>query len=135
MNQFEDLQGEILVTIEKDSENTELIFILEDGRKCKLYHQQGCCEDVHIAEIVGDLDDLIGTTIHQAEEISSNDFLAPESEYGPPMSFTWTFYRMATVKGAVTIRWLGESNGYYSESVDFATWEEDSWKHHYQDLE
>ncbi len=84
----------------------------------KLFHDQDCCESVTIEDINGDLKDLVGSPITMAEESTSNE--NPEGvkpEYQD--SFTWTFYRFATVKGYVTIRWYGESNGYYSESVDF----------------
>jgi hypothetical protein len=68
---------------------------------------------VSIEDIVGDLDDLIGAPLLRSEERTQDD---PSREYD---SGTWTFYEFATIKGSVTIRWYGSSNGYYSESVSF----------------
>jgi hypothetical protein len=82
----------------------------------RFYHAQDCCENVSIEDICGDLQDLVGDPILVAEEISNADRPSDVEDLYYESS-TWTFYRFATVKGTVTVRWLGTSNGYYSESV------------------
>lgn len=115
---FEDLKGKVLINIENVNDE-ELIFTLDTGEKYELFHNQDCCENVTIEDIAGDLSDLIGSPILMAEEVTNSE-TNPEGfheEYQD--SFTWTFYKLATIKGYVTIRWYGESNGYYSESVEW----------------
>ena len=88
------------------------------GRRFTMQHNQDCCETVSIEDVCGEPADLVDNPILQAEENSSDDENAAPAYQGCK-SYTWTFYRLATIKGSVVIRWLGESNGYYSESVDF----------------
>ena len=93
--------------------NDALYFEQEDGMHFVLTHIQDCSEDVKIESIDGDLDDLIGEPLLMAEEIIKVD------------GDTWTFYKFATVKGYVTVRFLGWSNGYYSERVNWFYLSED----------
>jgi len=85
-------------------ENDEVCYVL--------YHDQDCCESVVVEDINGDLEDLAGWPLLIAREDHNADGTKLDEE-----SYTWTFYNFATFKGYVTIRFLGTSNGYYSESV------------------
>jgi hypothetical protein len=106
------MAGLILTSIRKNAEEIE--FKTACGQTFFMWHSQDCCEYVYIESVVGDLQDLVGNPLLLAsEEVNKGE---TESEYD---SQTWTFYKFATIKGYVDIRWYGNSNGYYSERVDF----------------
>lgn len=109
-----DIIGHIFTKItgmEKDSD--EILFHREDGVILKMYHKQDCCESVSVEDVVGYVTDLLDTPILYFDD----DTLKSESDKRE--SFTYTFYNLRTIKGSVTLRWYGTSNGFYSERVDF----------------
>ena len=113
-----ELLGKILVDIY--SNVYEIKFITESNDKYLMFHEQDCCESVWVEDICGDLTDLLNSEILEAEDVSDTMGIpCSEEEYNEYESVTWTFYKIGTRKGSVTIRWCGTSNGYYSESVDF----------------
>ena len=121
--QITDLIGKTIIKIVGMEEGSECIYIYtSDGAVYEMYHEQDCCESVSIDDVCGDVDDLVGVPLLVAEERTSNDNPENVSEeiIRYQDSFTWTFYHFATSKGYLDLRWYGESNGYYSESVDFA---------------
>ena len=108
-----DMVGKVFTSVTQDG--TEMVFA-NDTEKFKFLHWQDCCESVYIESIVGELSDLEGEPLLIAEEVSGE--IPVDDEDGYRDVGTWTFYKFATRKGYVDVRWLGESNGYYSESVD-----------------
>ena len=112
MTEVSELVGQIVTDIKINSNNDEVLFTINETLKYRMFHYQDCCETVAIEEIIGDLNDLINTPILVAETRSNQG----DTKWG---TYTWTFYEFRTIKGSVTIRWHGESSGYYSEEVNF----------------
>ena len=136
---MKDLEGLVFKTVEHAElgRGDELHFTTHDGQLYNMHHQQDCCENVYIDDIIGDLQDLINTPILSAREASDSDCTEAQRDVmddeefvmhklitfdddpsGTEESETWTFYLFRTIKGSVTLRWHGSSNGYYSERVD-----------------
>ena len=75
------------------------------------YHEYDCCESVWLTQVDGVSDKIIGSRIVIAEVVTEEK----DAEDGHT---TWSFYKIGTNKGMIDLRWQGESNGYYSETVD-----------------
>ena len=109
---IESMVGQVFTSVTQNG--SEMVFENATERFV-FFHSQDCCEHVSIEDICGDLQDLVGEPLLIAEEVSGEtpvDFNEEEHD-----SVTWTFYKFATRRGYVDVRWFGESNGYYSEGV------------------
>lgn len=85
----------------------EILFIFAGNEAVKMHHEQQCCESVYLEDFNGDIEDLQDCVLIYFEE------RIIESKAG-----TATFYDIQTNRGNVTLVWRGESNGYYSETVN-----------------
>jgi hypothetical protein len=109
---IESMVGKVFTSIRGGVGSGEMVFENATERFV-FFHSQDCCESVDINDITGDLEDLVGEPLLLAEEVSG----ATEPDVEHYESYTYTFYKFASRKGYVDVRWLGESNGYYSEGV------------------
>ena len=118
MTNIKDLIGLTLdeMLIGKDGEGNDRIAILASGRWFTMSHDQDCCESVWVEDVPTLSADARGAKIVDASE----DITTGCEGYGD--TFTATFYRILTEREDVALTWRGESNDYYSESVDFAEW-------------
>ena len=116
-----DLVGRVVTEVSQNEDTISMFF--NDGYVAIFYHEQDCCESVWVEDVNGDWSDLYNTPLLVAEE-RSEAMTEGNNSGGYFESGTYTFYTFRTVKGSVDVRWCGESNGYYSESVDLKLWKE-----------
>jgi hypothetical protein len=133
------LIGQTLKAFEADTSENRVKITTESGKQYLLYYSQDCCENVKIESIQGYLSHLVGAPILEVtEKILSGgdgngdgfdwpDDLPKGPDHYQPESYTWTTFTFTTSKGTVRVRWYGESNGYYSESVSFCERFNPSW--------
>lgn len=118
--EYKQIIGKKVLVVQRDDDSFHLIF--EDGT-AKFYHDQDCCESVYIHTVEGDLKDLVGKVIIDIEEFIGDEH-APDGAEIPELvysddSHTWTKYVIKAGGVEFVMYWFGQSNGYYSESVNF----------------
>lgn len=108
---FEQLTGMTITAVVYKEDNESLLIHL-NTHVLEMIHHQDCCESVYLADVVGSFEDLIGYPLLEVSESIVN------IESAGYESATASYYNFKTLKANVQLRWVGESNGYYSETVD-----------------
>lgn len=113
--QVQAIVGETLSEI--DIGDDQILLTTISGRKFIFDHAQDCCETVRIESVSGEAKTLIGKVVRAVEYEANEGKDPPPSEYAE--SWTRTNITFRVDDSTVITKWIGESNGYYSETVDF----------------
>ncbi len=116
------LRGEKIKGVRFPKEKYFIEIDFYSGNCLKFWHDQDCCEDVDLSDsslVEDELNSLIASVILDFEIITERE--ERENSY-----LTWSFYKLQTSVGNCTIKFQGESNGYYSEEVSLGVFDSDS---------
>ena len=123
--QPEEIIGKVLKDYSVNGNYDKLTLRFDDDSCCKFYHEQDCCESV---QIYSDSLELEFLRLYFGKEITgfyqNEPSVKPEEVFDEERlkwldSYTVTDLVFQFGEDNAVVRWLGESNGYYSESVDF----------------
>lgn len=106
----EDMIGHIFTSVSNDGRFIN--FEMKDNIKLELGVPEDCCNHGEVEDIIGELSFLENSPILMAESVNNHDFENKDKK--TDYENTWTFYKFATIKGYVTIRFFGSSNGHYA---------------------
>lgn len=113
------LVGERIAYIDVDEGNYEILITTVSGDTIMIYHDQKCCETVSIESTEGDWYALKGKvvveTVHEESQAEVPPGLGSNLD-----SCTRSTLKLRVDDATVISRWIGVSNGFYSESVDIA---------------
>lgn len=108
---FEDLLGKTLTRIEYSG--LYELHLYTENEHYMMTHFNDCCESVYLEDVAGDFEDLLNYPLLMAEEASNiEEMCNPDDRYDK-----WTFYKLATVKGYVTLKWDIDLDSWYSKDV------------------
>lgn len=119
---FSSIKGHTIRDI-KATVGDDTVVIVTDKARITLWHPQECCENVRLIKIVTPIDSclLCGKPITLAEEDNPSDpsWYKDDYDYWHTWvgSHTWTAFYIEAGGLRLELWFLGESNGYYGESI------------------
>jgi len=111
---FSILKNQTITDISSDYESVTFKTV---DKTYRLEHYQDCCESVRLENVIGDIKNILNVPITLAEEDNPGDPDWYSESYND--SHTWSVFILEAGGKRVEFWFLGESNGYYGESVDF----------------
>jgi len=102
------------------------VYFFTDKGVFQFYHDQNCCETVDMHHLFGCTDRCVGAKVADIEEfVFGSSYDVDYSDESQTSSIYKIHFVDENAKGYynkefdLVMHWIGESNGYYSETVDF----------------